>query len=185
MTDCFPEALALPTGFAVLSLLCGYSIIVNGIVLRFLSASSAGSNIKRFPPASVPAAWQEPPQGSSYLKVSSDPGQKTDMFRHSPALENTRLWCLVGQTFLRSSKGDFPFPPCRQHTGSVKGRMANNNPAIGIMGITNMFLIGFLFSHGKSPFLRLWERAAALFCCRPLIVNSIEITDFPNISYSL
>ena len=27
----------------------------------------------------------------------------------------------------------------------------------------------FVFSHGKSPFLRLWERAAALFCCRPLI----------------
>ena len=26
-----------------------------------------------------------------------------------------------------------------------------------------------VFSHGKSPFLRLWERAAALFCCRPLI----------------
>ena len=28
---------------------------------------------------------------------------KTDKFRHSPALENTRLWCLMGQTFLRSS----------------------------------------------------------------------------------
>ena len=39
----------------------------------------------------------------------------------------------------------------------------------GIMGIADMFLIGFVFSHGKSPFLRLWERAAALFCCRPLI----------------
>ena len=72
-------------------------------VLRFLSASSAGSNIKRFPPASVPAARQEPPQGSSYLKVSSALGQRTDKFRHSPALENTRLWCLVGQTFLPSS----------------------------------------------------------------------------------
>ena len=29
----------------------------------------------------------------------------------------------------------------------------------------------FVFSHGKSPFLRLWERAAALFCCRPLITH--------------
>ena len=55
----------------------------------------------------------------------------------------------------------------RQHTGSVKGRMANNNPAIGIMGIADMFLIGFVFSHGKSPFLRLWERAAALFAVAP------------------
>ena len=42
-------------------------------VLRFLSASSAGSNTKRFPPAFVPAARQEQPQGSSYLKVSSAP----------------------------------------------------------------------------------------------------------------
>ena len=62
-------------------------------VLRFLSASSAGSNTKRFPPVSVPAVRQEPPQGNSYLKISSAPGQKTDKFRHSPALENTRLWC--------------------------------------------------------------------------------------------
>lgn len=78
-------------------------------VLRFLSASNAGSNTKRFPPASVPAVRQVPPQGNSYLKISSAPGQKTDKFRHSPALENTRLWCLVGQTFLRSSiQGRFP-----------------------------------------------------------------------------
>ena len=45
-----------------------------------------------------------------------------------------------------------PFYDSRQHTGSVKGRMANNNPAIGIMGIVDIFLIGFVFSHGKSPF---------------------------------
>ena len=57
----------------------------------------------------------------------------------------------------------------KKHMGSVKGRMANNNPTIGIMGIADMFLIGFLFSHGHSPFLRLWKRTAALFCCRPLI----------------
>lgn len=50
-------------------------------------------------------------------------------------------------------KGDFPFPPRRQHTGSVKGRMTNNNPAIGIMGIADMFWIGFVFSHGKSPWI--------------------------------
>ena len=72
-------------------------------VLRFLSASNAGSNTKRFPPAFVPAARQEQPQGSSYLKVSSAPGRRMDKFRHSLALENTRLWCLVEQTFLRSS----------------------------------------------------------------------------------
>ena len=78
-------------------------------VLRFFSASSAGSNIKRFPPASVPAVRQEPPQGNSYLKVSSAPGRRMDKFRHSLALENTRLRCLVGQTFLRSSiQGRFP-----------------------------------------------------------------------------
>lgn len=59
----------------------------------------------------------------------------------------------------------------KKHMGSVKGRMANNNPTIGIMGIADMFLIGFLFSHGHSPFLRLWKRAAALFCCRPLITH--------------
>ena len=73
------------------------------------------------------------------------------------------LILFFGQIF----KGDFLFPPRRQHTGSVKGRMANNNPAIGIMGIADMFLIGFVFSHGKSPFLRLWERAAALFAVAP------------------
>ena len=78
-------------------------------VLRFLSVSSAGSNTKRFPPVSVPAIGQKQPQENSYLKVSSALGQKTDKFRHSPALENTRLWCLMGQTFLRSSiQGRFP-----------------------------------------------------------------------------
>ena len=92
-------------------------------VLRFLSASSAGSNTKRFPPASVPAAGQEPLQGNGCLKVSSAPGQRTDKFRHSPALGNTRLWCLAGQTFLRSNiQGRFPastLPPAygqRQRT---------------------------------------------------------------------
>ena len=78
-------------------------------VLRFLSASSAESSTKRFLPASVPAIGQEQPQENSYLKISSAPGQRTDKFRHSPALENTRLWCLVGQTFLRSDiQGRFP-----------------------------------------------------------------------------
>ena len=62
-----------------------------------------------FPPASVPAARQEPLQGNGCLKVSSAPGQRTDKFRHSPALGNTRLWCFAGQTFLRSNiQGRFP-----------------------------------------------------------------------------
>ena len=39
--------------------------------------------------------------------------------------------------------------------------------AFNIMGIADMFLIGFVFSHGKSPFLRLWERAAALLAVAP------------------
>lgn len=42
----------------------------------------------------------------------------------------------------------------------------------GIMGIADMFLIGFVFSHGKSPFLRLWERAAALFAVAPCLLTS-------------
>ena len=94
-------------------------------VLRFLSASSAGSNTKRFPLASVPAAGQEPLQGNGCLKVSSAPGQRIDKFRHSPALRNTRLWCLAGQTFPRSNiQGRFPvstLPPAygqRQRTHS-------------------------------------------------------------------
>ena len=37
----------------------------------------------------------------------------------------------------------------------------------GIMGIADMFLIGFVFCHGKSPFLRLWERAAAFSAVAP------------------
>ena len=49
-------------------------------VLRFLSVSSAGSNIKRFPLVSVPAARQEPPQGNSYLKISSAPDRKQISF---------------------------------------------------------------------------------------------------------
>ena len=40
-----------------------------------------------------------------------------------------------------------------------------------IMGIADMFLIGFIFGHGKSPFLRLWERAAALFAVALLITH--------------
>ena len=60
--------------------------------------------------------------------------------------------------------------------GSVKGRMANNNPAIDIMGIdimgiADMFLIGFVFSHGKAILLRLWERTAALLA---IVLTNIE-----------
>lgn len=59
---------------------------------------------------------------------------------------------------------------------SVKGRMANNNPAIDIMGIdimgiADMFLIGFVFSHGKAILLRLWERTAALLA---IVLTNIE-----------
>ena len=104
---------APPFPLSAASRQAGYAVrlccVSSRFVLRFLSASSAGSNTKRFPPASVPEVRQEPPQGSSYLKVSSDLGQKTDMFRHSLALENTRPWCLVGQTFPRSNiQGRFP-----------------------------------------------------------------------------
>ena len=50
-----------------------------------------------------------PQKCNSYLKISSAPGRRMDKFRHSLALENTRLWCLVEQTFLRSSiQGRFP-----------------------------------------------------------------------------
>ena len=54
---------------------------------------------------------------------------------------------------------------------SVKGRMANNNPAIDIMGIADMFLIVFVFSHGKAILLRLWERTAALLA---IVLTNIE-----------
>lgn len=106
--------------------------------LRFPFASSARSNTKRLPPASVPAAGQVPRQEGSYLKVP-----------FAPDRERISFAIVRGQIF----KGDFPFPPCRQHTGRVKGRMANNNPAIGIMSIADMFLIGFVFSHGNSPLI--------------------------------
>ena len=43
------------------------------------------------------------------LPVSVGLIEHMDKFRHSPELENTRLWCLVGQTFLRSNiQGRFP-----------------------------------------------------------------------------
>ena len=49
-------------------------------------------------------------------------------------------------------KGDFSFPLGKQHTGSVYGSMANDYPAIGVMGVLDMFFVFFL-GHGKSPFL--------------------------------
>ena len=104
---------APPFPLSAASRQAGYAVrlccVSSRFVLRFLSASSAGSNTKRFPPASVPAAGQEPLQENGCLKVSSAPGQRTDKFRHSLALENTRPWCLAGQTFLRSNiQGRFP-----------------------------------------------------------------------------
>ena len=79
------------------------------ILILYIYKSAPFHNTKRFPPATVPAVRQEPPQGNSYLKISSAPGRRMDKFRHSLALENTRLWCLVGQTFLRSNiQGRFP-----------------------------------------------------------------------------
>lgn len=98
-TPPFPLSVALRQAGYAARLCC----VSSRFVLRFLFASSARRNTKRFPPASVPAGEQEPPQGSNYLKISCAPGQRTNKFRHSPALENTRLWCLVGQTFLRSN----------------------------------------------------------------------------------
>lgn len=49
-------------------------------VPRFLCALSAGSNTKRFLPASVPAVGQELQQGRSYPVIPTAPGQKTDSF---------------------------------------------------------------------------------------------------------
>ena len=53
------------------------------------------------------------------------------------------------------------------HTPYEKLEIRPSSFGIGIMGIADMFLIGFVFSHGKSLFLRLWERAAALFAVAP------------------
>ena len=54
----------------------------------------------------------------------------------------------LGQIF----KGDFPFPFGIQHTGSVYGSMANDYPAIGVVGVLDMLFVFFL-GQGKSPFL--------------------------------
>ena len=39
----------------------------------------------------------------------------------------------------------------------------------GIMGIADMFLIGFVFSHGKSPLSSIMGKGGSTPCCRPLI----------------
>ena len=46
----------------------------------------------------------------------------------------------------------FPFPFGIQHTGSVYGSMANDYPAIGVVGVLDMLFVFFL-GQGKSPFL--------------------------------
>ena len=38
-----------------------------------------------------------------------------------------------------------------------ESKVIEGSPYEDIMGITDMFLMGFLFGHGKSPFLRLIE----------------------------
>ena len=74
-----------------------------------------------------------------------------DKFRHSLALENTRLWCLVEQTFLRSSiQGRFLVSTWQTAYGQRLWK--HGYPAIGVMGVLDMFFVFFL-GHGKSPFL--------------------------------
>lgn len=45
------------------------SSLTMSFVLRFLSASSAGNNTKRFPPVSVPAVEQEPPKQRLFIPL--------------------------------------------------------------------------------------------------------------------
>lgn len=52
----------------------------------------------------------------------------------------------------RYSRGDFPLPFGIQHTGSDYGSMANDYPAIGVMGKLDMLFV-VLVGYGKSPLL--------------------------------
>ena len=50
-------------------------------------------------------------------------------------------------------KGNFPAAAAAYAPGCVYGSMANDNPAKGIVRVSDMLLIFFVFSHGKAPFL--------------------------------
>ena len=109
------------------------------------------------PPACAPAKGQKNRRVSHF---NQKPGYVKRAAHRRPH-QNSNLVCfLFNQKVQKAAAPEScrSVPRRSQHTGSVKGRMANNNPTVGIMGITDMFLIGFLFGHGKSPFLRLWER---------------------------
>ena len=55
----------------------------------------------------------------------------------------------LGQIF----KGDFPDPPCPQHTGGVYGGVTYDNLAKGIVRVLDMLFVGFKIGHGISLFL--------------------------------
>ena len=55
--------------------------------------------------------------------------------------------------FYQIFKRDFPFAAAAYAPGCVYGSMANDGLAKNIVCMLDMFLILFVFGHGKSPFL--------------------------------
>ncbi len=55
--------------------------------------------------------------------------------------------------FYQIFKRDFPLSAAPYAPGCVYGSVANNSLAKGIVCMPDMFLILFVFGHGKSPFL--------------------------------
>ena len=55
--------------------------------------------------------------------------------------------------FYQIFKRDFPLAAAPYAPGCVYGSVANNSLAKGIVCMPDMFLILFVFGHGKSPFL--------------------------------
>ena len=55
--------------------------------------------------------------------------------------------------FYQIFKRDFPLVAAPYAPGCVYGSVANNSLAKGIVCMPDMFLILFVFGHGKSPFL--------------------------------
>ena len=50
-------------------------------------------------------------------------------------------------------KGYFPTAAAAYAPGCVYGGVANDNPAKGIVRVSDMLLVFFNLGHGKSPFL--------------------------------
>ena len=65
-------------------------------------------------------------------------------------------------------EGDLPFPFPFKLQNLVKGSIANDALAKGVVPALDIFLIGYLVGHGNSPSLII-VRGGSTPCCRPLI----------------